>query len=334
MKRFLYILTAGLIVIVAAGVMCYRYATQEYSGSEKRLYVSAGLGVESLEKMLADSLGEDYGKAVFRLWNLRKGSLKVAHGSYVVKPGETSLAFARRLRGGMQDPVKVVVPNVRTLCKAVDIISSNFEFDSASFMDALVAKGGDAGMRAEEVESMLVPDTYEFYWTASPQSVVDKLYDRWNKFWNEKRRAKAAKLGLTPVQISVLASIVEEESNKREEHPVIARLYLNRLARGMKLQADPTVKYAVGDPALRRILNRHLTVDSPYNTYINTGLPPGPIRIVDAVTLDAVLNAPNHDYLYMCAKEDFSGYHNFARTLSEHNANASRYHAALSKLKK
>ncbi|MDE5635479.1 MAG: endolytic transglycosylase MltG, partial [Muribaculaceae bacterium] len=177
--------------------------------------------------------------------------------------------------------------------------------------------------------AIILPDTYQFYWTASARNVAESMYREWSRYWNDERLRKAGRLGLGPVEVSTLASIVEEESAKTDERPVIARLYLNRLSRGMKLQSDPTVKYAVGDPTLRRILNSHLKVESPYNTYIHDGLPPSPIRMVDKSTIDGVLNAPMHGYIYMCAKEDFSGYHNFAKTLSEHNANAARYHRAL-----
>ncbi|MDE5595777.1 MAG: endolytic transglycosylase MltG, partial [Muribaculaceae bacterium] len=160
--------------------------------------------------------------------------------------------------------------------------------------------------------------------------LVKRLSDIRDKFWNEERRAKAASMGINPVGIATVASIVEEETAKKDERPKVARLYLNRLKRGMLLQADPTVKFAIGDFGLRRIYNTHLTVDSPYNTYKYKGLPPGPIRIPERSTLEAVLDAPAHNYIYMCAKEDFSGYHNFATDIAEHNRNAARYHRALS----
>lgn len=333
MKRFLYILS-GIILLLAIVVGAgYCYVRQVYEGDEKRIFVADGIEAGGLEKLLADSLGEGYGEAVYNIWKLRNGSIKMAHGSYLVKPGESVAGVARRLRGGMQDPVKVVIPNVRKLDKVLDIMASYFEFNKDELSRAIVTKAREEGLNDENVIAMLIPDTYEFYWTSSPETVANRLSAGWNRFWNASRRAKAGKLGLTPVEVSIVASIVEEESNKRSEHPTIGRLYLNRLARGMKLQADPTVKYAVGDPTLRRILNKHLAVESPYNTYIHEGLPPGPIRMVDASTLDAVLNAGPHDYLYMCAKEDFSGYHNFARTLGEHNANTARYHEALRRLK-
>ncbi len=161
--------------------------------------------------------------------------------------------------------------------------------------------------------------------------MVRRLLDYRNRFWSKERRSKAASLGLTPSQVATIASIVEEETAKADEKPKVARLYLNRLKKGIKLQADPTVKFATGDFTLRRITGKHLAIESPYNTYKVNGLPPGPIRIPAAATIDAVLNAPKHDYIYMCAKEDFSGYHNFASDYATHMANARRYQAELNR---
>jgi UPF0755 protein len=157
---------------------------------------------------------------------------------------------------------------------------------------------------------------------------MKKEYDR---FWTKKRLEKAEEIHLNPVEISILASIVEEETARKSEFPIVAGLYLNRLRKGMRLQADPTVKFAVGDVTLKRILNYHLLVDSPYNTYIHSGLPPGPIRLASIAAIDGVLNYEEHSYIYMCAKEDFSGGHNFAVTLSEHNRNARKYQEALNR---
>lgn len=176
-----------------------------------------------------------------------------------------------------------------------------------------------------------MPDTYEFYWNATPNKIIKRLVEYREKFWTDKRKAQAASLGLSPIEATILASIVEEETNKADEKPIVARLYMNRLKKGMLLQADPTVKYAVGNFGLKRILQQHLNIESPYNTYKHPGLPPGPIRIPSGNTIDAVLNAPSNDYIYMCAKEDFSGYHNFTSSYSEHLNNARRYQAVLNK---
>lgn len=185
------------------------------------------------------------------------------------------------------------------------------------------------GFDTTTIGCMFIPNTYNIYRDTDAEGIMNKIKAEYDKFWTDERKTKAEKLGLTPIQVSILASIVNAETNKNDEKARVAGVYLNRLSKGMMLQADPTVKFAVGDFELRRILNKHLTVDSPYNTYKYTGLPPGPINIPDTKSIDAVLNFETHDYIYFCAKEDFSGYHNFAKTLSEHNKNARIYQQAL-----
>jgi UPF0755 protein len=176
---------------------------------------------------------------------------------------------------------------------------------------------------------MFIPDTYEFYWTTTAEEFANRMKLEYDKFWNTERRKKAEEIKLSPAEVTTLASIVQAETAKNEEQKRIAGLYMNRLKRGQLLQADPTVKYAVGDFSLKRILNAHLEIDSPYNTYKYAGLPPGPINFPETTAIDAVLNYEKHNYLYMCAKEDFSGYHNFAVTFDEHSRNAAKYRAAL-----
>ncbi len=310
-------------------LLCYNYATRAYEGEEIRLNIGMHITELQLKSELTDVLGKSVGTAVYDIWKLRNGSLSRAHGSYRIKPGDKSYSIAMKIRGGMQDPLNVTVTNQRDRARMLDQIASNFEFGSDALGRAVDSIAAVNGIDSNNAISIILPDTYQYYWTSSAVSVAESLFREWRRYWNDDRINKARRKGLDPVEVSVLASIVEEESSRTDERPVIAGLYLNRLSKGMKLQSDPTVKYAVGDPALRRILNRHLAVESPYNTYLYPGLPPGPIRMADKTTLDAVLNAPEHEYLYMCAREDFSGYHNFARTLSEHNANASRYHKAL-----
>ena len=177
--------------------------------------------------------------------------------------------------------------------------------------------------------AMFVPDTYEVYWTVTPLQLLDRLKKEYDAFWNDSRTAKAKAAGLTREQAMTLASIVIEETKYEPEMPTIAGVYINRLRKGMLLQADPTVKYAVNDPSLRRILNKHLEVDSPYNTYKYAGLPPGPITTPTKAAIDAVLNYQHHDYLYFCAHESFNGQHRFATNLAGHMENARRFHAAM-----
>ena len=187
------------------------------------------------------------------------------------------------------------------------------------------------GFDAVTIKTMFIPNTYEVYWNTPADKLVERMKREYDSFWNDERLKKAENIRLSPIEVSILASIVEEETAVPEEYPVVAGLYINRLYKNMPLQADPTVKYAVGDFTLRRILNIHLEVESPYNTYLNGGLPPGPIRIPSVRGIDAVLNYTKHNYIYMCANDDFSGRHNFAVTLSEHNRNAQKYRAELNR---
>ena len=176
---------------------------------------------------------------------------------------------------------------------------------------------------------MFLPNTYEVYFNVSPEALVERMHTEYKNFWNEVRIEKAKKIGLTPIEVSILATIVQAETVKQNEAPVIAGLYMNRLKKDMPLQADPTLVFAVGDFTLKRVLNEHKEVESPYNTYTHTGLPPGPINMPRIAIIDAVLDYEDHKYIYMCAKEDFSGYHNFAVTLNDHSKNARKYQAVL-----
>lgn len=254
-------------------------------------------------------------------------------GAYRFAPEERTWHIFRRLQAGNQSPVRLTVPSVRTigmLCKAV---SRQIMADSADIASLLADSTYRAslGYTAYTLPALFIPNTYEVYWNIGAKEFVSRMQKEHKRFWNEQRTAQAKAIGLTPDEVSTLASIVEEETANQAEKPVIAGLYINRLHRGMLLQADPTVKFGLQAFGLRRILNKHLEYDSPYNTYKYTGLPPGPIRIPSIQGLESVLHYTHHDYLYMCAKEDFSGTHNFARTLQQHLANARRYQQALNR---
>lgn len=330
--RIAIISVAALIIITAAmflpillkGMKSYEYETV-------RVYVDGEKGIEALRDSLVGALGKEYGSAVFDIWGRIADKSNIRSGSYAVKPGDKAYSLAKRMRNGQQDPVKLTFNNLRLMSDLAERVGVQLQMSPQQFADAVDSILSARGVKKEMYPAYFLPDTYEFYWTASPATVVDRLLSYHDKFWNEERIEKAKKLALSPEQVSVVASIVEEETAMSDERPKVARLYLNRLSKGIKLQADPTVKYAVGDFGMRRILNKHLAVDSPYNTYRYEGLPPGPVRIPSGRTLDAVLNAPTHDYLFMCAKEDFSGYHNFAVDFATHQANARRYQQELNK---
>ncbi|MBQ3877682.1 MAG: endolytic transglycosylase MltG [Prevotella sp.] len=254
-------------------------------------------------------------------------------GRYALEPGTKSLDVFRQLRNGQQAPVMLTVPDVRTMERMAARLSSKLMIDSAEIAQALTSQEycQQLGYDTATIACMFVPNTYEVYWNTSLDALMQRMQREHDAYWNAQRVQQAQAQGLTPNEVATLASIIDEETSNNAEKPMIAGMYLNRLKRGMLLQADPTVKFALKDFTLRRILNRHLEVDNPYNTYKYAGLPPGPIRVPSVQAIEAVLNPARHDYLYMCAKEDFSGSHNFARTLSEHNQNARRYQQALNK---
>ena len=253
-------------------------------------------------------------------------------GRYAVHKGESWLTVLRRLRGGSQEAVRLTLPSVRTLDRLAGFLASKLMLDSAAtaaaFSDSTFA--AQYGYTCSTLPALFIPNTYEIYWDTTLDGFMQRMVRENEAFWNAQGRSEAAeKAELTRAEVITLASIVDEETANNAEKPAVAGMYINRLHSGMPLQADPTVKFAVGDPSIRRILRGHLATDSPYNTYIYVGLPPGPIRIPTVAGIDAVLHYQKHDFLYMCAKEDFSGTHNFARTFPEHQANARKYQKAL-----
>lgn len=259
----------------------------------------------------------------------------VKPGLYKIEPKMNNLQLVRMLRSGAQVPVRVTFNNIRTKEELAEKITANLEVTSEQFLqliqDSVYIRKFD--FEEETVMSMFIPNTYEFWWNTSPEALFDRMYKEYQAFWTDERKQKAQQLGLTQKEVSTLASIVQAESQKSDERAKIAGVYLNRMKIGMALQADPTLVFATGDFTLKRILNVHKEIESPYNTYKYTGLPPGPINLPDINSLNAVLNAEKHQYMYFCAKEDFSGYHAFAVTYNEHINNARRYQAALNAAK-
>ena len=253
-------------------------------------------------------------------------------GHYELKNGYTNRQLISDLRAGRQSPVKLTFTNIRVkndLTKKLseDLVATQSELDSLLSDKDYVQK---LGFDTTTVLTMFIPNTYELYWNTKADDLIKRMKKEYDTFWTDSRLEKAKALDLTKTEVSTLASIVQaEQAQHPDERPRIAGVYLNRLERGIPLQADPTVVYAVGDFTIRRVLNVHLQTDSPYNTYKNKGLPPGPINLPSISSIDAVLNPEFHDYIYFCAKEDFSGYHSFARTQSEHLQNARRYQNAL-----
>lgn len=256
-------------------------------------------------------------------------------GRYELKDGMTMIDVVRMLRSGNQSAVNLTFNNMRTKENIAGRISQQLMMDSITLLNALndINVVQELGFDDVNVVSMFIPNTYQVFWDTDVEGLMRRMKREYTSFWNEDRLNKAADIGLTPLQVSVLASIVEEEATYADEYPIVAGLYLNRLKRGMRLEADPTVKFAIGDFGLRRILFRHLEIDSPYNTYKVDGLPPGPIRVPSVSAIDATLSPTTHNYIFMCAKDDLSGRHNFAVTHAEHSRNAARYQRALNEMK-
>lgn len=327
------IFTLLAIILIAAGIALFayfRHTFSDYGKSGKWVYITK----DAEEQAIRDSimtLGETAGETTIRVIGIMGDIKNVKSGAYRIDEKDRPLDIARRLLRGHQTPVKVTFNNIRTMKQLAEKVSKNMSFTSEDFLNACDTILPKHGFRKEQFPAAFIPDSYEFYWTSDAPKVVNRLLKYRNDFWTEERRNQAAQEGLTAVDVATIASIVEEESAKKSERPTIARLYMNRLQKNMLLQADPTVKFAVGNFALKRITYQHLKKVSPYNTYLNPGLPPGPIRIPEKSTLEAVLTCQKHDYLYMCAKEDFSGYHNFAKDLVTHQSNAARYQRELNR---
>lgn len=293
---------------------------------------------QATEQQLTDTLhkyfDESYSGKVLSVVKALGTDIKTRHGAYSIAEGMSPLEAGRLLARGQQTPVKLTINGFRSIDLLSERIAKKMTFSADDFKKVLTDSSTLAqyGLKPSEALAMMLDDTYYVYWDATPTEVIEKIGSNYKNVWNAERTAKAKSLGITPAQALIICSIADEESNKVDEKGTITRLYLNRLQKGMKLQADPTVRYAIGDFTIKRVTKPMLSTDSPYNTYLHAGLPPGPIRTTSTTTLDALLDSKPHDYLYMCAKEDFSGYHNFASTYEEHMENAARYQQRLNEL--
>lgn len=298
-----------------------------------RIYIRPDDTADSVLRSIIQSDPLAKTKALKFILDRRDYDSHIRTGCYTVKSGALPKQVADMLTGGMQTPVRLTINSTRTVGQMARAIAGQVMIDSASIVNRLSDPVflDSIGYTPANVYCMIIPNTYEVYWNISADALISRLVRERDRFWNRERQDKAGSIGLTPQQVTTLASIIEEETAKNDELPIVAGLYMNRLHRNMPLQADPTVVFALGGERPKRVLKVHLEVDSPYNTYRYPGLPPAPIRFVSSRSIDAVLNYSKHNYLYMCAKEDFSGYHNFTSSLSQHNANAARYQRALSK---
>lgn len=331
-KLILFLLFSMLLI--SFGFYAYQivYTPNFLVGKEDRmLVIPNGATFKSVQKQLHEG---DYVQDLMSfafIARLMDYDEKVKPGRYILKANMTNIQAVRLLRLGKQEPVKITFNNVRLLKDLSEKITSSLGMRAEEFEAAAVkfSMNNTAGFTKDNLMCMFIPNTYEVYYNISPDALISRMHKEYQLFWNEDRKAKTTALGMTPLEISILASIVQAETVMQDEAPTIAGLYINRLKQGMPLQADPTLVFASGDFSLKRVLNEHKEIDSPYNTYKYAGLPPGPINMPRINCIDAVLNYKPSNYLYMCAKEDFSGYHNFTDNYRQQINNANRYQRAL-----
>lgn len=299
------------------------------------LYIPTGSSYEQVMDTIGSNMKIKNKKILD--WVARKKNYpeKIKPGRYVIDNNQTYNGLINLLRSGKQSPVKITFSNVRTLNDIAGRIGKQIEADSVHIVEFLDNESNYTadGFKKETIISIFIPNTYQFYWDTDAKELYARMLKEYRLFWNEARLSKAEAEDLNPAEVSILASIIDDEVVKRDEKPRIAGVYINRLKRGIPLQACPTIKFAMNDFTITRVLNKYLLIDSPYNTYRHPGFPPGPIGCATIEGIDAVLNAEKHDYLFFAAKADFSGYHNFSRTLSEHNRYAVLYQKELNKRK-
>ena len=335
-KIILYVSLAILLIVAYFGFKVYQIVfTPNTSFSEEKvtIFVPTNANFEEVKAIVSPYI-KDMDKFE-TLANRRGYSTEVKSGKFELTKNMNTNSIVSALRRSV--PVRVTFNNQERLENFAGRISSQIEADSIQLLQAFKNPKflEENGFTEETVFTLLLPNTFEFYWDTSAEKFRNQMAKEYFRFWNDERKAKAEKLGLTPIEVSILASIVHKETAKVEERPRVAKVYLNRMNIGMPLQADPTVIYAFKlvandfNQVIKRVYYKHLEVESPYNTYRNAGLPPGPIFMADVNAIDAVLNPEQHDFLYFCASVERFGYHEFATTLEQHNVNARKYAAWL-----
>lgn len=332
--RIFLIFTVAALFIAGAGYY-FVFSPNTEVHDDGILFIRKGDTFERLSEQLKEK-GYIKNEWTFRkVAEVKKYPERIKPGRYRIRNEMSNNTLVNILRAGRQEPVRFTFNNIRTLPQLAGIVEKQLEMDSLSFLHTVCNPElqRELGFPSNRIAGMFIPNTYEVYWDIRPDAFVRKMAEEYRKFWNETRVAKASKAGLSPMDVIILASIVEEETATPEEYSIIAGVYINRLKGGIPLSACPTLKFALGDFSLKRILHKHMEVESPYNTYKYKGLPPGPVRIPSIQVIEAVLNYKRHDYLYFCARSDFSGRHYFSRTLRQHNEYARQYHQALNRKK-
>lgn len=336
-------ITAIVVVIIVClgGVSAWELYSMIYRSNvgfkadEKYFYIPTGSGFQDVSNALVQQ-GIIINQTTFD-WvsEQKKYKLNVKPGRYLLENGMSNNELVNLLRSGNQEPVMVTFNNVRFKEELAGKVGKFIEADSTEIINLLNSNSfvSKYGFNTTTFLTIFLPNTYEFWWNTSAEQFVERMTTEYKKFWTTERKQKAKIIGLSQSEVSILASIVQKETNKTDEKPTVAGVYLNRLKKGMLLQADPTLVYANRDFEARRVLNSHKAIDSPYNTYKYKGLPPGPICLPSIESIDAVLNAKSHNYLYFCAKADNSGYHSFASTYSQHLQNAREFQRELNRRK-
>ena len=328
-----YLLIAAAICLIGIIGLSYYYFLTIFSASSETQYIYID-DDDTIDSVLTKlhPIATDHGITGFStLIRHTSYARQPRTGRYAIEPDENTISVMRKLKSGKQNAIMLTIPEARTMEKLATILGHKLMIDSIEIATALTDNSycQHWGYDTCTIAALFIPNTYEVYWNTTLDHLMERMVKEHNAFWNEERLTKAKAAGLTPNEVCTLASIIDEETANTAEKPMIAGMYINRLHMNMPLQADPTIKFAMKNFALRRIYHDMLIFDSPYNTYRNIGLPPGPIKIASIKGIEAVLNYAKHDFLYMCAKEDFSGTHNFAVTYNEHLRNAARYVAAL-----
>ncbi|MEL7118881.1 MAG: endolytic transglycosylase MltG [Bacteroidota bacterium] len=340
MKRVLLILFVLLVATV--GIIAYQLYNNYYKGEitlldqeDPYLYIPTGSDYETVVGLLQQKVDIGNREAFDQMTEYMKYvKTPMRSGRFKLDANMSLVELIRHLRNGPQAPVNVIINNERLIEEVAGKVARFIEPDSLSILALLQDQNylDEIGYTKETLMSLFIPNTYELYWNSKPKAFVERMIKEHKSFWNKNnRKNKAEKLGLNPSEVYTLASIIERETLHNKEKPRMAGVYYNRLQKGMLLQADPTAVFARKDFSTPRVTDYHTKFDSPYNTYMYTGLPPGPISMASISSIDGVLNVENHDYVYFCAIGDGSGYHNFARTLSQHNRNAQIYRSNLRK---
>ena len=339
-----FLISFLVLALFGGGGMVYELYSRVYNPNivftkdtkEKYIYIPTSSDFTKVVEVLSENGLLINSNSFEWLAKQKKYTNNIKPGRYKIDRALNNNELINLLRSGRQTPIKVTFNNLRTKEQLAGRIANQIEADSFAILSYITDTifQQKLGLNNNNISCLFIPNTYEFYWNTSADQFVKRMLKEYQKFWNNDRKAKADKIKLNYYEVATLASIVEKEQNiKRDERPEIAGLYLNRIKKKMKLESDPTLIFALGDFTIKRVLNKDKKVDSPFNTYKHRGLPPGPICIPSINSIDAVLNASDHKYIFMCAKEDFSGYHNFAKTYAKHLLNARKYQKALNKRK-